>query len=255
MQDDTFIGGQHDRFPLTQMSAIVAVASADEQVRSHAFESIITAYWRPVYKYIRFKWHSSNEDAKDLTQAFFTRVMEKDFFEGYDARQSRFRSFLRVCLDRFVANEYKSASRIKRGGDSHFVSLDFESADGELLSEALPSPDSIEDYFTREWAREIFSLAVAHLKAEYESAGKTTQFRLFERYHLSDDIRDLRLSYDRLAEQYNLPVSAVTNYLSSARREFRRIVLEDLRSLTATPEEFRQEARELLGRGFKGQDE
>ena len=154
-----------------------------------------------------------------------------------------------------MANEYKSASRIKRGGDSHFVSLDFESADGELLSEALPSPDSIEDYFTREWAREIFSLAVAHLKAEYESAGKTTQFRLFERYHLSDDIRDLRLSYDRLAEQYNLPVSAVTNYLSSARREFRRIVLEELRSLTATPEEFRQEARELLGRGFKGQDE
>lgn len=247
MQDDTLIGGHHEGFPVTQASAIVAAASEDEQMRARAYRTIITAYWKPTYKYVRVKWHRSNEDAKDLTQAFFTKVMERGFFKSYDATQSRFRTFLRLCLDRFVANEVKTATRIKRGGNAELLSLDFESADGELLHETVPSDDSIENYFTQEWARTVFSLAVARLKAQYESAGKMLHFRLFEKYHLSDDNKDLLLSYEQLATQFDLPVSTVTNHLASARREFRRIVLDELRNLTATQEEFRQEARDLLG--------
>ena len=247
MQDDTLIGGHQEGFPATQASAVIAAASADEQTRSRAHATIITAYWKPAYKYLRIKWHRSNEDAKDLTQAFFARVIEKEFFRSYDPAQSRFRTFLRLCLDRFVANEIKAATRIKRGGDTELLSLDFEDADGELLREAIPSDDSIEAYFTQDWARNIFSLAVARLKVQCETTGKTTYYQIFEKYHLSDGKSDLPMSYEQLAAQFNLSVTTVTNHLASARREFRRIVLDELRSLTATQEEFRQEARDLLG--------
>ncbi len=247
MQDDTFIGGQRGYFPATHYSAIIAVSSEDLTIRTRAYEYIINAYWKPVYKYVRVKWGKSNEDAKDLTQAFFAKVMEKEFFTSYDPAKSRFRTFLRVCLDRFLANEDKAASRIKRGGDAQVISLDFESADGELLHASVPSDSSVEEYFDKEWVRHMFSIAVARLKSHFESTGKPVCFQLFELYHLADDAESSTLSYDQLAIQFGVSVSNVTNYLSSARREFRKIVLEELRNVTATEHEFREEARELLG--------
>jgi hypothetical protein len=90
-------------------------------------------------------------------------------------------------------------------------------------------------------------LAVEQLRVSYASAGKTAAFRLFERYHLSDSPDNATLSYEVLAEEFHLSVSAVTNHLAAARREFRKIALEELRKLTASQEEFREEARDLLG--------
>lgn len=247
MQDDTLIGGQRGYFPATHYSAIVAVSSEDPTTRTRAYEHIINAYWKPVYKYVRVKWHKSNEDAKDLTQAFFAKVMEKEFFTSYDPERSRFRTFLRVCLDRFLANEDKATSRIKRGGATHVLSLDFENADGELLHANMSANGSVEEYFDKEWVRHMFALAVTKLKAHFESTGKPIYFQLFELYHLTDDTQSRMLSYEQLAVQFDISVSNVTNYLSSARREFRKIVLEELKNVTATEQEFREEARELLG--------
>ncbi len=139
MQDDTLIGGTREEFPITHHSAIIAASSPDRKTREQAYEDIITAYWKPVYKFVRVKWHKSNEDAKDLTQAFFTKVMEKEFFTGYNPAKARFRTSLRICLDGFIANEEKAATRIKRGGDAQIVSLDFEAADGELVQTQTPS--------------------------------------------------------------------------------------------------------------------
>lgn len=247
MQDDTLIGGKRGYFPATHYSAIIAISSDDQPARRRAYEHIVGAYWKPVYKYVRVKWHRSNEDAKDLTQSFFARVMEKEFFTTYEPTKSRFRTFLRVCLDRFVANEDKVASRIKRGGDAQVLSLDFESADGELRHTDMPADGSIEEYFDREWVRHIFGIAVTRLKAHFESTGKPVYFQLFELYHLADETETCTLTYDQLAARFGISVSTVTNFLASARREFRKIVLEELRNVTATEQEFRQEARELLG--------
>ena len=76
----------------------------------------MTAYWKPVFKYLRLKWHAPAEDAADLTQAFFLRAFEKSFFADFDPRRARFRTYLRTCLDGFVTNARKADTRQKRGG-------------------------------------------------------------------------------------------------------------------------------------------
>src|ERR1051326_7509396 len=116
MDPDTNIGGVRDRFPETNQSAIVRARSMDQHVRQRAFDTILTSYWKPVYKYVRLKWQAGNEDAKDLTQGFFANAFEKNHFANYDASKASFQTFLRTCLDGFVANERKAGARLKRGG-------------------------------------------------------------------------------------------------------------------------------------------
>ena len=105
----------------------------------------------------------------------------------------------------------------------------------------------MDDYFDREWVRSVFGLAVETLRAEMQTAGKECHFLLFQRYVLDEPDAVDKVSYRDLAAEFNLPVTSVTNYLAGARREFRRIVLDKLRELTATDDEFRREARMLLG--------
>jgi RNA polymerase sigma factor (sigma-70 family) len=241
--EDTAAG---HRFPTTRWSAVTGLHSEDPETRSRSFDTLVRAYWRPVYKHVRLKWRRSVEEAQDLTQAFFLRAMEKDFFAGYDARKSRFRTFLRVCLDGFLANEDKAARRLKRGGDVILLPLEYETAEGEMAAAEIPAPDDLERYFDAEWARSLFTLAVDALREECALRERTSAFTLFERYDL-DPPAGGRVTYDALAAEHGLPVTQVTNHLAYARREFRRLLLEKLREITASDEEFRREARALLG--------
>jgi RNA polymerase sigma factor (sigma-70 family) len=245
MPDDTQIGGPSARFPSTRWSVIVAARSAQPEERQRALDVLIAAYWKPVYKYIRLRWDKDNEQAKDLTQDFFARLLEKDFLESFDPEKARLRTFLRVCVDRFLANEAKAAQRLKRGGDVQFQSLDFESAEGELQQLEIPSPESMDDFFAREWVRSVFSLAVDHLRRECEAQGKQKHFQLLELYDIDEGGKEL--TYSQVASRFGLKASDVTNYLAYARREFRRVVLEQLREMTGSEAEFQREARALLG--------
>jgi RNA polymerase sigma factor (sigma-70 family) len=245
MPDHIDTGSRGDRFPITRLSAIVAAGSEDQVERSRAFEVLVAAYWMPVYKYIRIKWGKPSEDAKDLTQGFFVEAMEKNFFQRYDPARAKFRTFLRTCLEGFVMNEEKAARRIKRGGKAVILSLDFDNAENQLAIAEPPAPNEIEEYFEAEWVRSVFSLAVEALKLELQGQGKEVYFRLFERYVLQEP--ESQVSYKDVAREFNLSVSNVTNYLAASRREFRRIVLDKLRELTANDDEFRREARALLG--------
>jgi len=101
-----------------------------------------------------------------------------------------------------------------------------------------------EDYFHREWVRWMFTIAVDALRQRCEESGRKVHFQLFERYDLRDDAN---VSYASLAEEFGLEPATVNNYLAAVRRDFRRVVLDKLREITATDEEFRTEARSLLG--------
>ena len=246
MDPDTDIGGAHQRFPVTNQSAIAAARSEDQVVRQRAFDTILNSYWKPTYKYIRLKWHANNEDAKDLTQGFFADAFEKNHFAHYNARKASFQTFLRTCLDGFVANERKAGKRLKRGGDVNHFQFDFLSAEDEIAMQAMQANDlNPEDYFHREWVRWMFTMSVDTLRQRYEASGRQVHFQLFEAYDLNDD--DTSVSYASLAETFALEPATVNNYLAATRRDFRRIVLDKLREITATDEEFRTEARSLLG--------
>jgi RNA polymerase sigma factor (sigma-70 family) len=243
MRDDTKIGGAAN-FPLTRWSLIEATQSAQPEERRRALDTLIAVYWKPVYKYIRLRWGKDNEEGKDLTQEFFARLLEKDFLGGYDAKRAKLRTFLRVCVDRFIANQEKADRRLKRGGDIQFIPLEFESAEGELKQMEIPAPAQMDEFFDREWARSVFSLSLERLRNAFERNGKQTHFRLLEMYDVEDD---RELTYEQVAQRFGLKTSDVTNYLAYARREFRRTVLEQLREMTATEAEFQREARSLLG--------
>jgi RNA polymerase sigma factor (sigma-70 family) len=222
-------------------------ASPDAETRRRAFEALVAAYWKPVYKYLRLKWRAPEEDAEDLTQGFFARALEKGFFDRFDPGRARFRTYLRACLDGFVANERKSAHRLKRGGGAEHVSLDFAGAEAELGRPGRPEAGDMEEYFHREWVRSLFGLAVEALRRRCAEAGKSVPFALFERYDLDGPDAARRPSYAELAREMGIPETQVTNHLAWARREFRRLVLQALKQATGSEEEFRAEARQLLG--------
>jgi len=246
MDPDTDIGGAQQRFPVTNQSAIAAARSEDHVVRQRAFDTILTSYWKPAYKYVRLKWQANNEDAKDLTQGFFANAFEKNHFASYDARKASFQTFLRTCLDGFIANERKAGRRLKRGGAAGHFQLDFLSAEDEIAMHAANVDLSPEDYFHREWVRWMFTMSVEALRQRCEASGRMVHFQLFEAYDLRDDDSPA-ISYASLARTFQLEPATVNNYLAATRRDFRRIVLDKLREITATDEEFRTEARSLLG--------
>lgn len=235
---------QGDAFPATRHSVIYAAQSDDPVQRSRAIDAITTFYWKPVYKYVRLRWNVDPEDARDFTQDFFVRLIEKDFLDSYNPAKGRLRTFLRTCIDRLFLNQSRDAQRAKRGGGVAHQVLDFEEAEREL-GNAVNQSGSPEDYFEKEWIRTLFTLVVEQLRTYCESSGKMIHFDLFERYDLDDS--DSRPSYAGLAEMFSLAVTDVTNYLAFARREFRRCVLEQLREMTGSEEEFRREAHFLLG--------
>jgi DNA-directed RNA polymerase specialized sigma24 family protein len=238
--EDTRIGGPDHRFPTTHLSAVLATRSDDAQLRQRALDALVAVYWKPIYKYIRLRSNKNNEDAKDLTQGFLARLIEKDFLESYDPARARLRTFLRVCLDRFIANDYKALERQKRGGD--LASVDFDGAEAELSRASVQQRDW-EAFFDHEWTRAIFEIALQRFRASCDATGRQLHCQLFERR----DIDDAQPSYSELANEFGLKVTDVTNFLASARREFRTAVLDTLREMTGSDEEFRRECRSLLG--------
>jgi DNA-directed RNA polymerase specialized sigma24 family protein len=248
MADDKPIQGG-DRFPLTRWSVIDAARSGDQEERSRAMDTLCAAYWKPVYKYIRLRWSRPLDDAQDLTQGFFVQVIERGLLDKYDPVKSRLRTFLRVCVDSFVMNEEKAARRLKRGGNFSHVALDFAGAEEELGGAVMdpatiPFPESLEEFFEKEWVRGLFELAVEDLKKHCEANERERSFRLFEEYDLAGDET---VSYEKLAAEYGIAVTDVTNALAWARREFRRIALERLREICGSEEEFQREARAVFG--------
>src|SRR5882762_9199449 len=121
-----------DQFPITRWSVIDAVKSHDPAEQTRALDTLCTAYWKPVYKYVRLRWSRPPEDAQDLTQGFFAELQ-------------------------------------KRGGNATHVALDFQEAEDELAGTAidpasLPSPDSLEEFFEKEWVRSLFIIALEDLR-------------------------------------------------------------------------------------------
>jgi RNA polymerase sigma factor (sigma-70 family) len=234
-------------FPATRHSIVRALGSADPEARAAAYDALARSYWRPVYLYIRLRRQRSTEDARDLTQEFFTRAFEREYLERYDPARARFRTFVRTCLDGFLAHEDQAAARLKRGGAFVVTPVDFAAADAELQLRAPDEEADPERWFQREWIRGLFADALAALEERCRQAGHERAFAVFQRYDVEDAGAAPRLTYAALAETLGMRVTDVTNELAWARRAFREIVLERLRRVCASDEEFRAEARDLFG--------
>ena len=234
-------------FPATRHSVVQALGSPEPEVRRRAFDVLARSYWKPVYKYVRLRWHADPEDAEDLTQDFFAQAFEKGHLDRYDPAKARFRTFLRVCVDGAVANARKAGARLKRGGGITFVTMDFPAAELETLAATADASEAPEEFFRREWIRSLFELGMGRLRDECLKQGKETAFSLFQKYDVERDPGISPPTYAELARAFDIPETQVTNLLAYARRRFRHHVLEALGELTASDEEFAEEARDILG--------
>jgi len=239
--------GHPDAFPATRHSVVRGIVNPDPEARRESYGALVRSYWRPVYTYIRLRWHCAPADAQDLTQEFFARAFEKEYLARYDPARARFRTFIRTCLDAFLANEQQSATRLKRGGGVVLESLDFAAIDGDLARHVPSSEPDPEAWFRREWIRSLFADAVQELRERCDRSGRTNAFALFQKYDIDGPDAGTRPTYAALARELDLSVTDVTNQLAWARRTFREIVLESLRAFCATDTEFEAEARDVLG--------
>jgi RNA polymerase sigma factor (sigma-70 family) len=228
------------RFPETMPSALLGALSDDGELRRRSWERIARAYHKPVYGYLRLRWRKDEEEARDVAQSFFARCLEREVFKSYDAGKARFRTFLRSCLDRFVIDEGRRARAEKRGGRAPLV-LELGDAEAELAARGEMDP---EVFFDAEWVRQVMTLGLEQLRAHCAARGKGEHLAIFERYHLDGDEPP---SYAVLAEELGIGVTDVQNRLGYARRAFRRAILEILRDITASEEEWKSEVRAVLG--------
>ncbi len=236
-------------FPPTRYSAIVRLHADNEADRRVAWDALVTAYWRPVYKYLRARWRLPAERAEDLTQEFFARAFEQRFLDDYDPAKARFRTWLRLGLDRLAVNEAKASQRLKRGGGVAMTSLDFVTAEGEVREREIADDSDLDAWFQQEFVRALFGRAVDAVERECHEAGRDDHFDLFKACDLADLDAAERPSYKTLAEARGWTVNDVTNRLAGVRRAFRGHVLRLLRDACASDEEFEAEARAILGDG------
>ncbi len=229
-------------FPTTHLSLVRRVGSDDAETRSRAQEILAAVYWRPIYAHIRLAHRQEPADAEDLTQGFFAEALRRKLFARYEPSRARFRTFVRTCVDSYVANAFQAERRHKRGGAHTFVSIDCGEVDARLRNGA-----DADEVFQQEWTRSVFAAAVDRLREKYQAAGRQVHLAVFEEYDLAPSDAD-RPTYAQLAAKHAIPATQVTNWLASTRRDLRRIVVETLRELTASDEEFRDEARALFGR-------
>ncbi|MEO8552734.1 MAG: sigma-70 family RNA polymerase sigma factor [Kofleriaceae bacterium] len=221
-------------FPETRPSAVVSLRSDDLAVRSRGLGIIAQVYRAPACAHVRLKFRITQDEAEDIVQAFFLRIVERNILSTFNPEGSRFRTYLRCCLDNFAIDRRRADARHSRGRDG-----ELEPADPAL---AVP-PDADPELFDRAWVRRVAEVAIERLIARLDELGKPIHAELFRRFHLADEPP----AYDVVAAELAISVGDVTNWLHVARREFRRVALELLRELTASEDEFVDEARAVFG--------
>ena len=226
-------------FPTTQRSLVEALQSADAGERERAIELVARVYREPVIAVVMHKWGHQRADAEDLAHDFLMQAFDKEWFSRYDASRGRFRTFLRACLVAFASTRAEAAPRIKRGGAVTHVTLD----DVDVAA----TDETLDALFEREWVRSVLAGAVDGLRADCEEAGRGSTFAVFVAHDIKGADRPSPPTYASIPEEFDIPVTQVTNYLNWARRRFRGHVLTTLRALTTSDAEFRAEAHALLG--------
>ncbi|HXG63437.1 MAG TPA: hypothetical protein VNO22_18845 [Planctomycetota bacterium] len=236
---DTSMGAGAADFPKTSWSLVARAADASDPARRSALEDLCRDYWRPIYRHFRVAWSRSNEEAKDLTQAFFLWLLEGETLRRYAPEKGSFRAFLKALLRHFVQNHDQAMSRLKRGGGARPIPLDPEIA-GDL---ADPRSDGPGDAFDAEWRRTVFARALDRVRARFAQA--PLKLQIYEAYDLAPASR--RPTYPALAERFRLAESDVRNFLFAVRQALRSEVRAELARTASDSAELEEEWNAFLG--------
>jgi RNA polymerase sigma-70 factor (ECF subfamily) len=228
-------------FATTRWSLIAAARGADAPQAREALSQLCDAYWYPLYAYIRRRGHGA-DDAHDLTQEFFARLLERDFFGAADPAKGRFRAFLLASCKHFLANEQSRAAARKRGGGRPLASLHFDNAEGRYSRE--PSHDATADkLFERRWAVTLLDRALTRLREEFAARGKAPQFDRLRGFLVGDQNQGAQ---GAAAVELGLSAGAVKVAVHRMRQRYRELLREEIGHTVEGPEQIDEEIRDLF---------
>lgn len=227
-------------FVTTHWSVVRAGSDQASPQVGAAMEELCRAYWYPLYAYVRRRGYSV-EEAQDLTQEFFARLIEKQWLADADRRKGRFRTFLLAALNHFLAKEWRHAHAARRGGGNRVISLD-DTAEARYAREtvSLLTPERIYD---RRWALSLFDRALGRLQKEYVTAGKTRLYECLKEF-LSAEVSDGE--YARLGAELKMSTGAIAAAVYRLRQHYRQLVRQEVAQTVDSPAEVDDEVRALL---------
>ncbi len=228
-------------FPTTHWSVVIAAGRERSPQAEAALEELAQAYWYPIYAFLRREGHAAVE-AQDLTQAFFARLLEKNYPAQADRTRGRFRSFLLLTLRHFLADEREHAGAFKRGGGCVVLSLDEDVSEGRYRAEPadLETPETL---FERRWAETILARATARLAEEYAASGKAAVYQILQAFQPGERAS---LSYSQAARQLATSESAVKALIYRMRKRHRELVRDEVAQTVAGAGDVDDELRHLI---------
>ena len=228
-------------FPVTRWSVVADACDPGEPESAAALEALCGDYWMPLYAAVRRFGHSP-EDAKDLTQGFFARLLEKDSLQAADREKGRFRTFLMVALKRFLANEWHRGQAAKRGGGVEPIPLDTRLAE-RLYGGSGAHSLTPEELFDKRWALTLIETALARMEEEYREAERGGEFAL-----LKPCLTAGRggIDYRELAAALGLEEGAARVAVHRIRKRYRSLFREEIARTVRDEEEVEEEMRALM---------
>jgi RNA polymerase sigma factor (sigma-70 family) len=229
------------QFTSTHWSVILAAAQSGTVQSDEALDALCRTYWHPLYAYVRRRGYPEHE-AEDLTQEFFARLVGNGYLRSVDRQKGKFRTFLLVAMEHFLANEWRRANAQKRGGGVSIVPLDDQSTG--LGSEQVAAPGlSPEEFYDQQWAITLLEQAVGRLRQEFRAADKGELFEELKIY-LPGEMPEA--SYAELAARLGTTAAALKMAVSRMRNRYGELLRAEIASTVPGPEAVEGELRALF---------
>jgi DNA-directed RNA polymerase specialized sigma24 family protein len=229
------------RFATTHWSLVLAAGERGSATAEEALARLCSSYWFPVFAFVRRQGHSADE-AQDLTQGFFARIIEKGDIASADRSRGRFRSFLLTACQHFLSNERDRDRAKKRGGGQRPLSIDVVTAEGRY-ERALAHSETPERLYERQWCLTLLAGVVDDLRAEYAAAGKEEVFDRLKDYLTVDEGAG---SHADAARDLGMTPGAVKVAVHRLRRRYREALLTHVAATVESPRDVEDEIRHLL---------
>jgi RNA polymerase sigma-70 factor (ECF subfamily) len=228
-------------FLTTHWSVVLTARSSDTPRAQVALERLCRAYWYPLYAYVRRRGHSV-EDAQDLTQEFFARVLEHHWLARADQAKGRFRTFLLTAMERFLANEWDKVRALKRGGGQSHIPLQLDTAETRYGVEPVDT-QTPEQAFEYRWALALLDEVVGQLEAEYRARDQADLFAALKPCLVGDRASQ---PYTELAARLGVEEGAIKVAVHRMRQRYRELLRAEIANTVASPGEVDAEMHHLF---------
>lgn len=228
-------------FITTRWSLVVTAGQPDASEARSALTRLCQTYWYPLYVYVRRRGHSP-DDARDLTQDFFTELLAKNWVADADQTKGRFRSFLLGTMNHFLSDAWDKTRAQKRGGGMHLIPLQLDTAETRFGHERADGTTP-EKSFERRWAMTLLDEVLDQLRTSYALEGKADLFAVLTPCLVGDHTLQ---PYAKLAQTLGTTAGTVKSAVHRLRQNYRQKLREEIAHTVSTPQDVDEEMRYLF---------